>query len=94
MTPTVFYWLNILNSKVINPRKLDKKYLNKFETIILVRYVPLNILLDLILLKRKSKSVIIDVGAHNGETIKKIKTISPKSIVHSFNPRMNIMKRH
>ena len=59
MTPTVFYWLNILNSKVINPRKLYKKYLNKFETIILVRYVPLNILVDLILLKRKSKKIIL-----------------------------------
>ncbi len=38
------------------------------------------------ILKRKSKSVILDVGAHNGETIKKIKTISAKSIVHSFEP--------
>ena len=59
VTPTVFYWLNILNSKVINPRNLDKKYLNKFQTIILVRYIPLNIFLDLILLKRKSKKIIL-----------------------------------
>ena len=59
MTPTVFYRLNILNSDVINPRNLDKKYLNKFETIILVRYIPLNIFLDLILLKRKSKKIIL-----------------------------------
>jgi len=59
VTPTVFYWLNILNSKVINPRNLDKKCLNKFETIILVRYIPFNIFLDLILLKRKSKKIIL-----------------------------------
>ena len=59
MSPTVFYWLNILNSKVINPRNLDKKYLNKFKTIVLVRYIPLNILLDLFLLKRKSKKIIL-----------------------------------
>jgi len=59
MTPTVFYWLNIFNYKIVNPRNLDKKYLNKFKTIILVRYIPLNIFLDLILLKRKSKKIIL-----------------------------------
>ena len=59
MTPTVFYWLNILNSKVINPRNLDKKHLSNFKTIILVRYIPFNIFLYLIILKRKSKKIIL-----------------------------------
>ncbi len=59
MTPTLFYWLNILNSKVINPRNLDKKQLNNFKTIILVRYIPLNIFLYLMILKRKSKKIIL-----------------------------------
>ena len=59
MTPTVFYWLNILNSDVINPRNLDKKHLSNFKTIILVRYIPFNIFLYLIILKRKSKKIIL-----------------------------------
>jgi len=59
MTPTVFYWLKMGIYKVINPINLDKKYLNKFKTIILVRYIPLNIFLDLIVLKRKSKKIIL-----------------------------------
>ena len=59
MTPTVFYWLNILNSDVINPRNLDKKHLSNFKTIILVRYIPFNIFLYLITLKRKSKKIIL-----------------------------------
>ena len=45
--------------KVVNPINLDKKYLNKFKTIILVRYIPFNIFFDLIFLKRKSKKVIL-----------------------------------
>ena len=59
MTPTVFYWLKAGIYKVLNTRNLDKKYLNNFETIILVRYIPLNIFLDLVLLKRKSKRIIL-----------------------------------
>ena len=59
MTPTVFYWLKMGIYKVVNPINLDKKYLNKFKTIILVRYIPLNIFLDLIVLKRKSKKIIL-----------------------------------
>ena len=59
MTPTVFYWLNILNSDVINPRNLDKKHLSNFKTIILVRYIPFKIFLYLTILKRKSKKIIL-----------------------------------
>ena len=59
VTPTVFYWLEKGIYKVVNPKNLDKKYLNKFKTIILVRYIPFNIFLDLILLKRKSKRIIL-----------------------------------
>ena len=59
MTPTVFYWLKDGISKVINPRNINKLGLNKFNTIILVRYVPLNILLTLIYLKRNSKKIIL-----------------------------------
>jgi len=46
-------------SKVINPNKLDKKYFNQLNTIILVRYIPFNIIFDLIILKRKSKKIIL-----------------------------------
>ena len=59
MTPTVFYWLKDGISKVINPRNINKLGLNKFNTIILVRYVPLNILLNLIYFKRNSKKIIL-----------------------------------
>ena len=59
MTPTIFYWLKDGISKVINPRNINKLGLNKFNTIILVRYVPLNILLNLIYLKRNSKKIIL-----------------------------------
>ncbi len=59
MTPTVFYWLNTKISKVINPKKINKKILNDFNTIILIRYIPLNIFINLIYLKRKSKQIIL-----------------------------------
>ena len=59
MTPTVFYWLNIRNAKVLNPRNLDKKKLNNFNTIILVRYIPFNLFLNLIFLKIKSKKIFL-----------------------------------
>ena len=59
VTPTVFYWLNILNSDFINPRNLDKKDLSNFKTIILVRYIPFKIFLYLTILKRKSKKIIL-----------------------------------
>ena len=59
MTPTVFYWLKHGNSKVINPRHINKIALNNFKTIILVMYIPLNILLNLIYLKRNSKKIIL-----------------------------------
>ena len=59
MTPTVFYWLKHGISKVINPRHINKIALNNFKTIILVRYIPLNILLNLIYLKRNSKKIIL-----------------------------------
>ncbi len=59
MSPTVFYWLNIGISKVVNPRKLEKNYLNNFKTIILVRYIPFNIIIDLIVLKRRSIKIIL-----------------------------------
>ena len=59
VTPTVFYWLEKGIYKILNPRNLDKKYLNKFKTIILIRYIPFNIFIDLIFLKRKSKKIIL-----------------------------------
>ena len=59
MTPTVFYWLNRKISKVINPKKINKKILNDFKTIVLIRYVPLNIFINLINLKRKSKKIVL-----------------------------------
>ena len=59
MTPTVFYWFNTLISKIINPKKLNKKILNDFNTIVLIRYIPFNIFLYLIYLKRKSKKIIL-----------------------------------
>ena len=59
VTPTVFYWLEMGIYKILNPRNLDKKYLNKFKTIILIRYIPFNIFIDLIFLKRKSKKIIL-----------------------------------
>ena len=59
MTPTVFYWLNKGVSKVLNPKNLNKKKLNNFNTIVLVRYIPISILIDLIFLKRSSKSIIL-----------------------------------
>ena len=59
MTPTVFYWLNELITKVVNPKRLNKKSLKEFNTIILVRYIPFNIFLYLIYLKRKSKKIIL-----------------------------------
>ena len=55
----MFYWLNTRDSKVLNYRNIDKNYLKKFNTIILVRYIPFNIFLDLIFLKRKSKKIIL-----------------------------------
>ena len=59
MTPTVFYWFNKVISKIINPKKLNKKILNDFNTIVLIRYIPFNIFLYLIYLKRKSKKIIL-----------------------------------
>ena len=59
VTPTVFYWLNRKISKVINPKKINKKILNDFNTIVLIRYVPLNIFINLINLKRKSKKIVL-----------------------------------
>ena len=59
MTPTVFYWLKNGISKVINPRDINKSGINNFNTIILVRYIPFNILLNLIYLKRNSKKIIL-----------------------------------
>ena len=59
MNPTVFYWLNTKISNVINPIKINKKILNDFNTIVLIRYVPLNIFIHLIYLKRKSKKIIL-----------------------------------
>ena len=55
----MFYWINTRDSKVLNYRNIDKNYLKKFNTIILVRYIPFNIFLDLIFLKRKSKKIIL-----------------------------------
>ena len=59
VTPTVFYWLNELITKVVHPKRLNKKRLKDFDTIILVRYIPWNIFLYLIYLKRKSKKIIL-----------------------------------
>lgn len=59
MTPTVFYWFNRVISKIINPKKINKKILNDFETIVLIRYIPFNIFIHLIYLKRKSKKIIL-----------------------------------
>tara|TARA_Y200000002_G_scaffold98358_1_gene79681 strand:+ start:4460 stop:5365 length:906 start_codon:yes stop_codon:yes gene_type:complete len=59
VSPTIFYWLNIGISKIVNPRKLEKNYLNNFKTIILVRYIPFNIIIDLIVLKRRSIKIIL-----------------------------------
>ena len=59
MNPTVFYWLNSQFSKIINPKKLNKKILNDFNTIVLIRYIPFKFVLHLIYLKRKSKKIIL-----------------------------------
>ena len=59
ITPSVFYWLNKNKENVVNPRKIEKKVLYNCETIILVRYVPLNVFFDLINLKRKSKKIVL-----------------------------------
>ncbi len=59
VTPTVFYWLNEVITKVVHPKRLNKKRLKDFDTIILVRYIPFNIFLYLIYLKRKSKKIIL-----------------------------------
>ena len=59
MTPTNFYWLNFEYQTVLNPKKISKQHLNNFNTIILVRYIPFNIFIDLILLKRRSKNIIL-----------------------------------
>ena len=59
VTPTVFYWLNKQIGNVLNPTRINKKDLYTFNSIILVRYDPFNILLDLINLKRKSKKIIL-----------------------------------
>ena len=59
MNPTVFYWLNTKTSEVVNPRNLDKKYLNNFKTVILVRYIPFKIFIDIIFLKSKLRKIIL-----------------------------------
>ena len=59
VTPTVFYWLNKVITKVVNPKRINKKNLKDFNTIILVRYIPFNIFLYLIYLKRQSKKIIL-----------------------------------
>ena len=59
MTPTIFYWLNIGISKVLDHKELNKKSLKNFNTIILVRYIPFNIFINLINLKRNSKKIIL-----------------------------------
>ena len=59
INPTIFYWLNKQLSNVLNPKQLKKRSLDKFKTIILVRYIPFNIFFDLIRLKRKSKRIIL-----------------------------------
>ena len=59
VTPTVFYWLKERLQKLLNPKKLNKKDLKDFNTIILVRYIPFNIFLYLIYLKRKSKNIVL-----------------------------------
>ena len=46
-------------SKVVNPRNIEKNYLKNFNTIILVRYIPFNIFFNLIILKSKSKKIIL-----------------------------------
>ena len=59
MNPTIFYWLNTKISKVINYKKINKQILNDFNTIVLIRYVPFNIFIKLIYLKRKSKKIVL-----------------------------------
>ena len=59
INPTIFYWLNKQKSNVLNPKQLKKSSLDKFKTIILVRYIPFNIFFDLIRLKRKSKRIVL-----------------------------------
>ena len=59
VTPTVYYWLNTKIGNVVNPTKIKKTDLYNFNTIILVRYVPFKIFLDLINLKRKSKKIVL-----------------------------------
>ena len=59
MTPTIFYWLNFNIPTVLNPKKINKQNLKNFNTIILVRYIPFGIFLDLLILKRRSKKIIL-----------------------------------
>ena len=59
VTPTDFYWLKEVITKVVNPKRLNKICLKDYNTIILVRYIPFNIFLYLISLKRKSKKIIL-----------------------------------
>mgnify|MGYP001231638845 FL=1 len=59
VNPTVFFWLNKYITNISNPRKIQKNILYDSKTIILVRYVPLNIFFDLVDLKRKSKKIVL-----------------------------------
>ena len=63
MNPTIYYWLDMEISKLIKPSQLSKEKLNNFNTIILVRYIPLRIIIDLFRLRKKLKIVLlIDVN--------------------------------
>lgn len=59
ITPTVFYWLNQKKSKVLKPNDIKKKNLDKFNTIILVRYIPFILITELFKLKHNSKKIIL-----------------------------------
>ncbi len=55
VTPTVFYWLNEVITKVVHPQRLNKKRIKDFNTIILVRYIPFNIFFVSYLFKKEIK---------------------------------------
>ena len=59
MTPTIFYWLKKLSLKVISSKQFLKDSGKNYETVILVRYVPLQNIFKLIALKRQANNIIL-----------------------------------
>ncbi len=60
VNPTSYYWLNHLNPIFLDLKKyLNFDLFNIEDTIIIVRYIPFKILLDLLLLNKKNIKIIL-----------------------------------